>query len=270
MSGSAASIVAFAKAQVGDAYVSGGTGPNAWDCSGLVQAAYRTAGIDLPRVSQSQSTAGTQVSLDNLQPGDILYWGGAGSAYTWRSTSVAASSSARRTPAPARCSAPWTTTADRRGPRSLNHHRPRAPLFTAQSRRSPARGRRLFAVVAATSSAATISRALTPAAARWPNPASRARPPAHGPTVAPRLNAVVEKAPASVGLLGEPQDPGDQGGAGTEGEQAEQRDQGEGEHRAARRQGQRRPADGESGHARGGDGDRGRASARRRPCGRAR
>ncbi|MGW1205874.1 C40 family peptidase [Streptomyces cyaneofuscatus] len=79
--GSAASIVAFAKAQVGDAYVSGGTGPNAWDCSGLVQAAYRTVGIDLPRVSQSQSTAGTQVSLDNLQPGDILYWGGAGSAY---------------------------------------------------------------------------------------------------------------------------------------------------------------------------------------------
>lgn len=81
VSGSAASIVAFAKAQVGDAYISGGTGPNAWDCSGLVQAAYRTAGIDLPRVSQSQSTAGTQVSLDNLQPGDILYWGGAGSAY---------------------------------------------------------------------------------------------------------------------------------------------------------------------------------------------
>ncbi|MFF0566953.1 C40 family peptidase [Streptomyces sp. NPDC004041] len=81
VSGSAASIVAFAKAQVGDAYVSGGTGPNAWDCSGLVQAAYRTAGIDLPRVSQSQSTAGTQVSLDSLQPGDILYWGGAGSAY---------------------------------------------------------------------------------------------------------------------------------------------------------------------------------------------
>lgn len=79
--GSAAAIVAFAKAQVGDAYVAGGTGPNAWDCSGLVQAAYRTVGIDLPRVSQSQSTAGTQVSLDNLQPGDILYWGGAGSAY---------------------------------------------------------------------------------------------------------------------------------------------------------------------------------------------
>ncbi|MFC9246644.1 C40 family peptidase [Streptomyces sp. NPDC057136] len=79
--GSAASIVAFAKAQVGDAYVPGGTGPNSWDCSGLVQAAYGSVGIDLPRVSQSQSTFGTQVSLSNLQPGDILYWGSAGSAY---------------------------------------------------------------------------------------------------------------------------------------------------------------------------------------------
>ncbi|MFD4175051.1 C40 family peptidase [Streptomyces anulatus] len=81
VSGSAASIVAFAKAQVGDAYSLGSTGPNSWDCSSLVQAAYRTVGIDLPRVSQSQSTFGTQVSLDNLQPGDILYWGSAGSAY---------------------------------------------------------------------------------------------------------------------------------------------------------------------------------------------
>ncbi|MFJ7490883.1 C40 family peptidase [Streptomyces sp. NPDC097727] len=79
--GSAASVIAFVKAQVGDAYVSGGTGPNSWDCSGLVQAAFRSVGVDLPRVSQAQSTAGTQVSLSNLQPGDILYWGGTGSAY---------------------------------------------------------------------------------------------------------------------------------------------------------------------------------------------
>lgn len=79
--GSAASVVSFVQSQVGDAYVSGGTGPNSWDCSGLVQAAFGSVGIDLPRVSQSQSTAGTPVSLDNLQPGDILYWGGAGSAY---------------------------------------------------------------------------------------------------------------------------------------------------------------------------------------------
>ncbi len=81
VSGSAAAVVAFARAQVGDAYVMGSTGPNAWDCSGLTQAAFRSINVDLPRVSQSQSTAGTQVGLDNLKPGDILYWGGAGSAY---------------------------------------------------------------------------------------------------------------------------------------------------------------------------------------------
>ncbi|MEV6043366.1 C40 family peptidase [Streptomyces xanthochromogenes] len=79
--GSAAAIVNFALAQVGKAYVSGATGSSAYDCSGLVQAAYRQAGIDLPRVSQDQSMAGTDVSLSNLQPGDILYWGGKGSAY---------------------------------------------------------------------------------------------------------------------------------------------------------------------------------------------
>ncbi|MFD7292648.1 C40 family peptidase [Streptomyces sp. NPDC059897] len=80
-SGSVAAVIAFAKAQIGDAYVSGGTGPNSWDCSGLMQAAFKQAGVDLPRVSQDQSATGTQVGLDNLQPGDILYWGGSGSAY---------------------------------------------------------------------------------------------------------------------------------------------------------------------------------------------
>lgn len=79
--GSAASIVNFARAQVGKAYVRGGTGPSSFDCSGLVQAAYRQAGITLPRMSQQQSSFGTSVSLSALQPGDILYWGSKGSAY---------------------------------------------------------------------------------------------------------------------------------------------------------------------------------------------
>ncbi|MGW3119272.1 C40 family peptidase [Streptomyces sp. NPDC001107] len=79
--GSAAAIVNFVKAQVGKAYVSGATGSSAYDCSGLVQTAFKQIGISLPRVSQDQSTAGTQVSLSNLLPGDILYWGSAGSAY---------------------------------------------------------------------------------------------------------------------------------------------------------------------------------------------
>ncbi|MFC9591276.1 C40 family peptidase [Streptomyces sp. NPDC056944] len=80
-SGSAAAIVAFARAQIGDAYVSGGTGPNSWDCSGLVQAAYKAAGIDLPRISYQQSSMGTSVSLSNLQPGDVLYWGSRSGSY---------------------------------------------------------------------------------------------------------------------------------------------------------------------------------------------
>ncbi|MEV6730302.1 MULTISPECIES: C40 family peptidase [unclassified Streptomyces] len=79
--GSAAAIVNFARAQVGKAYVMGGTGPSSFDCSGLVQAAYRQAGISLPRMSQDQSSKGSSVSLSALQPGDILYWGSRGNAY---------------------------------------------------------------------------------------------------------------------------------------------------------------------------------------------
>lgn len=80
-SGSAAAVIAFARAQIGDAYVMGATGPNAWDCSSLVQAAYRSINVSLDRTSQPQSAGGTSVSLDNLQPGDVLYWGSRGSAY---------------------------------------------------------------------------------------------------------------------------------------------------------------------------------------------
>ncbi|MEE1940438.1 C40 family peptidase [Streptomyces sp. TRM 70361] len=80
-SGNVAALIGFLRAQVGKSYVLGATGPSAYDCSGLTQAAFRQLGISLPRTSQSQSTAGAQVSLDNLQPGDILYWGAAGSAY---------------------------------------------------------------------------------------------------------------------------------------------------------------------------------------------
>ncbi|MFF3857566.1 C40 family peptidase [Micromonospora sp. NPDC002575] len=80
-SGSVGTVIAFLKAQLGDAYVMGATGPNAWDCSSLVQAAFRQVGVDLPRVSQDQSMAGVEVGTSNLQVGDILYWGGKGSAY---------------------------------------------------------------------------------------------------------------------------------------------------------------------------------------------
>ncbi|MEW2072927.1 C40 family peptidase [Streptomyces sp. NPDC017966] len=80
-SGSVATVIAFLKAQVGDAYVMGASGPNAWDCSSLVQAAFKQVGVDLPRVSQDQSMTGTDIPLSQIQVGDILYWGGKGSAY---------------------------------------------------------------------------------------------------------------------------------------------------------------------------------------------
>jgi cell wall-associated NlpC family hydrolase len=79
--GSTATLISFLKAQLGKSYVLGASGPSAYDCSGLTQAAFKQIGIDLPRVSQDQSATGTQVGLDNLQVGDILYWGSSGSAY---------------------------------------------------------------------------------------------------------------------------------------------------------------------------------------------
>ncbi len=80
-SGSVGTVIGFLKAQLGDAYVMGATGPNAWDCSSLVQAAFKQVGVDLPRVSQDQSLSGTDIPLSQIQAGDILYWGGKGSAY---------------------------------------------------------------------------------------------------------------------------------------------------------------------------------------------
>ncbi|AXK33054.1 NlpC/P60 family protein [Streptomyces armeniacus] len=79
--GSAAEVISFLRAQLGKAYVSGATGPSAYDCSGLTQAAFKQVGIDLPRVSQDQSTTGTPISVSEAQPGDLLFWGGTGSAY---------------------------------------------------------------------------------------------------------------------------------------------------------------------------------------------
>jgi cell wall-associated NlpC family hydrolase len=79
--GNVSSLLSFLRGQVGKSYVSGATGPSAYDCSGLTQAAFKTVGINLPRTSQPQSSTGTSVSLDSLKPGDLLYWGSAGSAY---------------------------------------------------------------------------------------------------------------------------------------------------------------------------------------------
>jgi cell wall-associated NlpC family hydrolase len=63
-----------ALAQVGDAYVWGASGPDAFDCSGLTQYAYAAAGINLPHSTRMQATMGTAVSRADLQPGDLIFY----------------------------------------------------------------------------------------------------------------------------------------------------------------------------------------------------
>jgi cell wall-associated NlpC family hydrolase len=73
-SGAAQKAVDTALAQVGDPYVWGASGPDAFDCSGLTQYAYSAAGVSLPHSSSSQSRMGTPVSRDQLQPGDLVFF----------------------------------------------------------------------------------------------------------------------------------------------------------------------------------------------------
>lgn len=71
----AAEIIKAAEQQLGDPYVWGGVGPDGWDCSGLIQWAYRQAGVKIPRTSQEQQKVGKAVATDRVQPGDLLFNG---------------------------------------------------------------------------------------------------------------------------------------------------------------------------------------------------
>ncbi|MGW4871309.1 NlpC/P60 family protein [Streptomyces chartreusis] len=66
--------LAFARAQIGKPYVWGATGPDSYDCSGLTQAAWKAAGVDIPRVTYDQVNAGTTVPLSSAQPGDLVFF----------------------------------------------------------------------------------------------------------------------------------------------------------------------------------------------------
>ena len=80
--GAAASAIAFAEAQVGKPYLWGGTGPDAFDCSGLVMMAYRAAGINVPRTSQEQWSWGPRISPGQVRPGDLVFFIGADGTQT--------------------------------------------------------------------------------------------------------------------------------------------------------------------------------------------
>ncbi|MFI5996478.1 NlpC/P60 family protein [Streptomyces sp. NPDC051362] len=66
--------LAFARTQIGKPYVWGATGPDSYDCSGLTQAAWKAAGVSLPRVTYDQVNAGTTVSLTDAKPGDLVFF----------------------------------------------------------------------------------------------------------------------------------------------------------------------------------------------------
>ncbi len=72
-----ATAIDFAEAQIGKPYVFGATGPDAFDCSGLVMMAYRAAGVYIPRTSQDQWVWGPQVPASQVEPGDLVFFAGA-------------------------------------------------------------------------------------------------------------------------------------------------------------------------------------------------
>ncbi|MGY0060804.1 NlpC/P60 family protein [Streptomyces sp. LZ34] len=73
-SGRAARAVSYAYGALGKPYVWGATGPQGYDCSGLTQAAWRAAGVALPRTTYTQINAGRRVSRTELAPGDLIFF----------------------------------------------------------------------------------------------------------------------------------------------------------------------------------------------------
>ncbi|OQR60372.1 hypothetical protein B6E66_30285 [Streptomyces maremycinicus] len=72
--GKADKALAFARAQVGRPCLWGATGPESYDCSSLTQAAWRAAGVTLPRSAIDQAKAFTRISLAELRPGDLVFF----------------------------------------------------------------------------------------------------------------------------------------------------------------------------------------------------
>lgn len=71
----AQAAIAFARAQLGEPYQWGASGPNAWDCSGLTAQAWAAGGKSLPHYSVAQYDVSTPVSAGQLRPGDLVFWG---------------------------------------------------------------------------------------------------------------------------------------------------------------------------------------------------
>lgn len=72
--GNAGAMLEFALAQIGKPYLWGAVGPDSYDCSGLVQTAFRAAGVSMPRVSRQQATVGSQVARSDVRAGDLIFY----------------------------------------------------------------------------------------------------------------------------------------------------------------------------------------------------
>ena len=70
----ASRLVSYSKNFLGVPYVSGGSSPSGFDCSGFTSYVYAQFGVSLPRTSASQATVGTSVSRSELMPGDLLFF----------------------------------------------------------------------------------------------------------------------------------------------------------------------------------------------------
>lgn len=75
-------VVAFARAQLGEPYVWGGSGPSVWDCSGLTQAAWAAAGVRLSHYTGAQWAETRRVPLSALRTGDLVFYGPSGPSST--------------------------------------------------------------------------------------------------------------------------------------------------------------------------------------------
>ncbi|AVZ74843.1 glycoside hydrolase [Streptomyces lunaelactis] len=70
----AAKVLSFARSQLGKPYVWGAAGPSSYDCSGLTQAAWKAAGVDLPRTTWDQVKVGERIATKDLLPGDLVFF----------------------------------------------------------------------------------------------------------------------------------------------------------------------------------------------------